>query len=119
TNVDIYQRHNLLNVILLGAGLWGNAYSVSQTNLQRVCSVSTIQEARTTLWINIIGTFFIWVVIFLSGLAAFSVYANCDPISQGLIDTKEQILPYFVIDKMGFLWGVPGLFVASLFSGSL
>ncbi|CAB4015530.1 sodium-coupled monocarboxylate transporter 1-like, partial [Paramuricea clavata] len=29
------------------------------------------------------------------------------------------VLPFFVIDKLGYLTGVPGLFIAALFSGSL
>jgi hypothetical protein len=29
------------------------------------------------------------------------------------------VLPYFVIDKLGHLTGVPGLFMACLFSGAL
>ena len=32
---------------------------------------------------------------------------------------SSQILPYFVIDKLGHLTGVPGIFVACLFSGAL
>ena len=30
-----------------------------------------------------------------------------------------QVLPYFVIDKLGHLTGVPGIFMACLFSGAL
>ncbi|KAJ7382020.1 hypothetical protein OS493_037608, partial [Desmophyllum pertusum] len=44
---------------------------------------------------------------------------DCDPISDGRIKTGDQILPYFVMHVLGSLYGVPGLFMACLFSGTL
>ena len=71
-------------------------------------------------------------------------YLHCDPITSGLVSTKDQLLPLFVIDILGhipgslgyirFLFlekkillvsqnfyslGFPGFFVAGVFSGAL
>lgn len=58
-------------------------------------------------------------ILYLCGLSIFAVYAGCDPITRGLVSKKDQMLPYYVLDKLGFLKGVPGLFVACLISGTM
>ena len=35
------------------------------------------------------------------------------------IDKADQIVPFFVMDVLGNLPGLPGLFVAGIFSGAL
>ncbi|KAA0197667.1 hypothetical protein HAZT_HAZT000605 [Hyalella azteca] len=77
--------------------------------------VKTVQ----VLYLNMIGVVFILTLLILGGLCIFAVYAGCDPITLGLISRKDQILPYFVIDYLGFLHGIPGLFVACLVCGTL
>ena len=70
-------------------------------------------------------------------------YLHCDPITSGLVSTKDQLLPLFVIDILGHVpgfiqlsfnassflvvngiliirnSGFPGFFVAGVFSGAL
>jgi len=36
-----------------------------------------------------------------------------------VITARDQLLPLYVMSKMGHLQGVPGLFVAGIFSASL
>ena len=54
-----------------------------------------------------------------SGLVAFASYEGCDPLKAGLIKKKDEIIPYFVMDKLGHLVGLPGVFLACLFAGAL
>ena len=56
---------------------------------------------------------------FYSGVVIFANYADCDPLTAGIIESRDQIVPYFVMDKLGYLPGVPGLFVACVFSAAL
>ena len=58
-------------------------------------------------------------ILFLAGLSIFAIYAGCDPISLGHVERKDQMLPYYVMDNLGFMMGIPGLFVACLFSGTM
>lgn len=55
----------------------------------------------------------------LCGIAIFAVYGRCDPLKQGLIERSDQLMPYFVMDKLQGIPGLPGLFVACVFSASL
>ncbi|RXG62900.1 Sodium-coupled monocarboxylate transporter 2, partial [Armadillidium vulgare] len=68
---------------------------------------------------NVFGIFFIYFLIFFAGLAAYANYAGCDPMALGIIKRKEEIIPYFVMDKLSFIPGLPGIFVATLIGGSL
>ena len=55
----------------------------------------------------------------LLGLVIYARYYDCDPITAKAIDKADQIVPYFVMDVVGNLPGLPGLFVAGVFSGAL
>ena len=55
----------------------------------------------------------------LCGIALFSVYGRCDPLKRGVIQRSDQLMPYFVMDELQGYPGVPGLFVACVFSASL
>lgn len=55
----------------------------------------------------------------LCGIALFAVYGHCDPLKQGLIERSDQLMPFFVMDKLQDFPGIPGLFVACVFSASL
>jgi sodium-coupled monocarboxylate transporter 8/12 len=52
-------------------------------------------------------------------MVLFANYAECDPLKAGLIKSKDQIIPYFVLDHLGSWQGLPGVFMACLFSGAL
>ena len=54
-----------------------------------------------------------------AGLVIYAHYVNCDPIKSGLVSTKDQLLPLFVMDLMSDMPGFPGFFVAGVFSGAL
>lgn len=57
-----------------------------------------------------------------AGLIIYAYYSTCDPIKSGLVSTKDQLLPLFVMDlrSSGNVHkGFPGFFVAGVFSGAL
>ena len=43
------------------------------------------------------------------------VSRDCDPVSAGQVDTKDQMFPLFVMQLVGDIPGLPGLFVAGVF----
>nr|XP_039271471.1 sodium-coupled monocarboxylate transporter 1-like isoform X1 [Styela clava] len=55
----------------------------------------------------------------MTGLIIYSRYSTCDPITQGCVAKRDQLFPYLVLDILHDYPGVPGLFVACVFSGSL
>ncbi|GFY54516.1 putative sodium-dependent multivitamin transporter [Trichonephila inaurata madagascariensis] len=58
----------------------------------------------------------------LAGIVVYANLAKCDPIlrsEETNIEKADQILPYFVMISLTMLPGLPGLFVAGVFSASL
>lgn len=56
-----------------------------------------------------------WVV----GMVIYSSYYLCDPMESGYIKKMDEILPFYVEDKLSYIPGVLGLFMATLFNGAL
>ena len=73
----------------------------------------------SALGMTLFGLLAIIITLFLAGLAIFAVYAGCDPITLGNVERKDQMLPFYVMQNLGFMSGVPGVFVACLFSGTM
>ena len=67
------------------------------------------------------GMVSIYFLIFTGGLMAFATYHHegCDPYASNKIDKGEKIMSFYVVDKLGHIWGLPGLFVATLIGGTL
>ena len=53
------------------------------------------------------------------GMVLYTVYAECDPITAKQVNRKDQVLPLLVLHVAGDIPGLPGLFMAGVFSGSL
>ncbi|XP_051885587.1 sodium-coupled monocarboxylate transporter 2 isoform X3 [Pristis pectinata] len=71
------------------------------------------------LYLNLLGLWVILVCAVFSGLVMYAFYVNCDPWTAGFISASDQLMPYFVMEILGHLPGLPGLFVACAFSGTL
>lgn len=56
-----------------------------------------------------------WIV----GMVIYSTYIKCDPLEDGYITKYDEILPFFVHDKLMYIPGCLGLFMATLFNGAL
>lgn len=70
------------------------------------------------LYVNLPGLTALLTICCLCGCVVFAEYKDCDPIQQGRIQSKDQLLPLYVMDRLHYP-GLPGLFTACLFSGAL
>ena len=75
--------------------------------------------AIRALWINCVGFVVLIIMCSFAGLVIYAKYHDCDPVSSKIVSKADQILPYFVMDVLGEWKGLPGLFVAGIFSGAL
>jgi sodium-coupled monocarboxylate transporter 8/12 len=90
--------------------------------VQRFSSAKTIRQAQTALLLNIPGVFLLISLCCFTGLVVFANYADCDPITYSNITgvtNPNQIVPFFVIDKLSVIPGSAGLFLGSIFCASL
>lgn len=49
----------------------------------------------------------------------YATYKHCDPLQTKLAKAKDQMLPLFVMETLGELPGLSGLFIAGVFSAAL
>ncbi|XP_031566420.1 sodium-dependent multivitamin transporter-like [Actinia tenebrosa] len=118
-NPDPKVRSTFWTLTLGGALTAMPVWTVSQTAVQRFLSVPTSAAARKVVWLNVPGLLFIVTLCCLDGLVIFAVYAGCDLRKDKKITSNDQVLPYFVINKLGHLQGLPGMFTACLYAGAL
>ena len=120
-NLDpsILVRHTFWSQVVGGYFTWMTIYAVNQTMIQRYLSVTNIKTAKKAIWLSGIAITVILSVVAYAGLVIYAHYVSCDPIKSGLVSTKDQLLPLFVMDLMSDIPGFPGFFVAGVFSGAL
>lgn len=98
---------------------WISQLGVTQSSIQRFLAVPDIRLARRSVWIFAIGLIFIKACSCFTGLLIYARYETCDPVSTGVVNKLDQILPYYVMDVAGKFPGLPGLFIAGIFSAAL
>lgn len=118
-NPDPAVRHTFWSLVIGGYFTWLAVYGVNQAQIQRACTCPTLKKAQLALWLNFPGLCLILYICCLIGIVLYDFYRTCDPKSYGLIQQADQLLPLYVMDILGFLKGLPGLFIACLFSGAL
>ena len=75
--------------------------------------------AVRALWINLIGLSSLMLICSFGGMVIYAKYGGCDPIKTKQVSDGNQLFPLFVMDTLGQWTGLPGLFVAGIFSGAL
>ncbi|XP_070784706.1 sodium-coupled monocarboxylate transporter 1-like [Enoplosus armatus] len=113
------RRHTFWTVTVGGTFVWVSIYGINQAQVQRYISCKSITHAKLSLFINLFGLLSVLLCSVFAGMCLFSVYKNCDPWTAGQVSAPDQLMPYLVMDILGDYPGLPGLFVAAAYSGSL
>uniref|UniRef100_UPI0037E7CD70 sodium-coupled monocarboxylate transporter 1-like n=1 Tax=Semicossyphus pulcher TaxID=241346 RepID=UPI0037E7CD70 len=113
------RRHTFWTISIGGTFVWVSIYGINQAQVQRYISCKSVTHARLALYLNLLGLLSILLCSVSAGLCLFSVYKNCDPWTAGLVSAPDQLMPYLVMDTLRDNPGLPGLFVAAVYSGSL
>uniref|UniRef100_A0A673W3M1 Solute carrier family 5 member 12 n=1 Tax=Salmo trutta TaxID=8032 RepID=A0A673W3M1_SALTR len=116
---DPLRRHTFWTISIGGTFTWLGIYGVNQSTIQRCISCKTETHAKLALYFNLLGLLVILVCAVFSGLIMYAFYANCDPWTAQSVTAPDQLMPYFVMEILGDYPGLPGLFVACAFSGTL
>ncbi|NXQ21148.1 SC5A8 protein, partial [Peucedramus taeniatus] len=113
------QRHTFWTIVIGGTFTWTGIYGVNQSQVQRYIACKSRFHAKLSLYINLVGLWAILACATLCGLALYSIYKDCDPWTANQVSALDQLMPYLVLDIMRDFPGLPGLFVASAYSGTL
>ncbi|XP_072049092.1 sodium-coupled monocarboxylate transporter 2-like [Amphiura filiformis] len=112
-------RHTFWTINVGGGLLWLAAFGVNQAQVQRYLSCKSLRHAQGACYFNIFGLNMVLLGVVLSGLVMFARYSDCDPYTAGWVGATDQLIPYFLMDIFGDYPGLPGLFVAAIFSAAL
>lgn len=87
--------------------------------IQRYLSLPTLKDARRALYIFVVGVCLVMCLCTYNGLLIYTTYKKCDPLTTKLAKARDQLLPLFVMDVLGDLPGLSGIFIAGVFSAAL
>ncbi|XP_061425934.1 sodium-coupled monocarboxylate transporter 1-like [Lethenteron reissneri] len=118
-DVDPRKRHTFWTIVVGGTFSWTATYSCNQTQVQRYLACRTERDAIKAVFLNLLGMCVLLVVGDLCGLVMYAWYSECDPLKANIVDNSNQLMPSFVMELLGDLPGLPGLFVASAYSATL
>uniref|UniRef100_K7FTW5 Solute carrier family 5 member 5 n=1 Tax=Pelodiscus sinensis TaxID=13735 RepID=K7FTW5_PELSI len=116
---DPRSRYTFWTFTFGGTLVWLSMYGVNQAQVQRYVACKTEREAKLALLVNQVGLFFIVSSAVGCGIVMFALYKDCDPLLAGYISAPDQYMPYLVLDIFEKYPGVPGLFLACAYSGTL
>lgn len=112
-------RHTVWTLAVGGIFVYVSLYGVNQAQVQRLMTVNTLDKAQTALFLNWPIVSALSLITSFAGIVMYANFRHCDPLLAGKITKTDQVLPYFVMLYLGGVQGLPGLFVAGIFSGAL
>uniref|UniRef100_A0A1I8Q8H6 Sodium-coupled monocarboxylate transporter 1 n=1 Tax=Stomoxys calcitrans TaxID=35570 RepID=A0A1I8Q8H6_STOCA len=116
---DITERYTVWSLIIGGVPHWLKSNAINQNMIQRYLSLPTLKSAQKAIWYFITGVLIFLVICGYSGLLIYATYSECDPLETKLTKRKDQLLSLLVMETLGNFPGLPGLFVAGVFSAAL
>ncbi|XP_017556549.1 solute carrier family 5 member 6a [Pygocentrus nattereri] len=118
-NPDPLERHTFWTLAVGGVFLMLALYGVNQAQVQRYLSSRTEKEAIMSCYVVFPCQQIVLALGCLMGLVMYARYGEDSPLDKGYVKTNDQMVLFFVMDVLRDLPGLPGLFVACLFSGAL
>ncbi|XP_036675381.3 sodium-coupled monocarboxylate transporter 1 isoform X2 [Drosophila suzukii] len=98
-----------------------NTYNLgcNQMITQRYLSLPGIKEMAHCSFLFIFGLVALMAICLYNGLLLSATYYDCDPLTTKLAAAKDQLVPLLVVQSMSSFPGIPGMFVAGVFSAAL
>lgn len=118
-SISPFERMSFWSVLVGGISGWLGMLSVNQGMVQKFLSLPSYSKARKSLVFLVLGTLLIKCITCFMGLIIYTTYYDCDPLESKAISRSDQLLAYYVMDIASTIPGLPGLFMAGIFSASL
>ncbi|XP_034277024.1 sodium-dependent multivitamin transporter [Pantherophis guttatus] len=118
-NPDPFERHTFWTLAFGGVFMMLALYGVNQAQVQRYLSSRSERQAVLSCYAVFPCQQIVLCLSCLTGLVMFAYYQDHQLTQEQLNASPDQMVLYFVMDVLQDVPGLPGLFVACLFSGSL
>ncbi|XP_050526960.1 putative sodium-dependent multivitamin transporter [Daktulosphaira vitifoliae] len=117
--IDPTVRHSWWSLFIGGMFTYVSVYATNQVQVQRYLTMKNYDAAVKTLWFSWPLTAFLSLAMCFSGLAIFVKYRDCDPLKTHRIESGEQLMSLFVLDTMGSIPGLTGLYLSGVWSSAM
>ncbi|XP_055374973.1 sodium-coupled monocarboxylate transporter 1 isoform X1 [Condylostylus longicornis] len=117
--MDHTTRYSVWSVFIGSTVHWLQNTCANQVMMQRFLALPNLKKARHALIIFVIGLIVLYSFCIYNGLLIYATYHQCDPLKTKLAKAHDQLVPLLVMDILGIFPGMPGLFVAGVFSAAL
>ncbi|XP_077999196.1 sodium-coupled monocarboxylate transporter 1-like, partial [Glandiceps talaboti] len=118
-SLDPTVRHTVWSLGVGGFFSWGTVYLINQSQVQRYLSCRTMRTAQIAIYANVPGLTLLLALAICGGLAMYATYVDCDPFTAKYVSAPDQLMPYFVMDILYHIRGLPGLFISCMFCAAL
>lgn len=79
-DTSLSTRQTMWNIALGSTVIWTCHITFSQSCVQRIVALPTLQKSRQSLWYFCIGTIFIMFFNTATGIIMYAYYHGCDPL---------------------------------------
>ncbi|XP_051857698.1 sodium-coupled monocarboxylate transporter 1-like [Antechinus flavipes] len=118
-NPNPLRRYTFWSIVIGGTITWLGVFATNPAQVQRYNSCKSRFHAKMSIYLNLIGCWGILGTVTLCGLILYSRYRDCDPWTAKKVLAPDQLIPYLVLDILRDFPGLPGLFVACIYSATL
>ncbi|XP_017772841.1 PREDICTED: sodium-coupled monocarboxylate transporter 2-like [Nicrophorus vespilloides] len=118
-DLDPTLRDTFWTILIGSMFAWAQIISISQGTIQKCLALPSLQSVKKALIILAIGMMVVNLCSIYTGLMMYAKYKDCDPLKSKKITVHDQMLPYYILHVAGKIPGLPGLFIAGVFSAAL
>ena len=122
-NPDPFVRQTFWSLLIGQLCYMAMPFCFDQQMMQRFQASRTKHHAKRALLLNSPGLFLMITICSFVGLILYANFAGCDPLTDPNPDRRiknpNQLVGYFIVNNLNMFPGVAGIFLASLFCGSL
>ncbi|KHJ46544.1 transporter, SSS family [Trichuris suis] len=117
--IDPRVRHSVWSVVIGGTFTVICQFTSNQMGVQRYFSMSSLRNAQKMILWNVPLDALCLLLLMIIGMILYHAYGECDPRMLGLTTKVDQILPFYVMNKLSYATGLPGLFVSAIYGAGL
>ncbi|XP_048253660.1 sodium-coupled monocarboxylate transporter 1-like [Haliotis rufescens] len=116
---DPLKRHTFWSLVFGGSITTLSIYAINQALVQRYLAVKKLRHAQGTIYFNLPSNIIATTLMTGVGLVTYAKYKDCDPYKSGKMTKFDQLVPLLVMETLGMVPGLAGLFISCVFSAAL
>lgn len=107
-SLDLVSRTTFWNTVSYLFCIWICHVGFSQCCIQRLVSLPSLQVAKKSMVIFLLGVIFFLTFNCGTGIIMYAYYHDCDPVKANIVTKYDKLMPRFVRDVAGHITGMSG-----------